>query len=234
MSLQLLWGIGTPPPQYLLRRRITTEGDIRITPDLDVRVAYKAPVAVLRARATMDADGRITMDGNTRVINSGVVGASYLASSNATTDGGEPFRFQYFTNPWQPSAQGGENVFAWAIVTISWSLAATIRVQPIVDGLTDDVVLENGDLVEVIRPVFNLAQQNAALQRVSQVFMVPLVRRITRAGVEVSRFYLRGERIQFLVESTGALGTGELLLEGIELEFEPVRKAIYAQAEATR
>jgi hypothetical protein len=267
MTLNLIWGIGSPPPYFLLRRRMTSEGDLRITTDLDVRIAYKAPVAVVLPRATMADDIRTTMGGDRRTLLSMAVGASYLVASDDTADGGEPFRFQYQTNPWQPSAQGGENVFAWAVITMSWSAGGTIRVQPIVDGAVADTIVssitttayerqtEAGDvrttmngsrriayavtsgsdtLVETIRPVFTLDQQGASLQRVSQTFMVPLVRRVTRDGAEISRYNLRGERIQFLIESTGVLGTGEIMLEGIELIFTPVRKAIYATAEATR
>lgn len=268
MSIRLLLGTGTPPATYLLRRRGTSEGDVRVTDDGAVRICYRAPVAVYANRVTVfDEDQRVTMAGDRRTVLYGLPGAGYYTASDVSSDGGEDFSFYCKTNPWQPDAQGGECVFAWAAITFSWSMAATVRIQPIVDGVEDDTILEsavltdylrfteNGDqrttmngyrrvayteasgvdaYVETIRPVFVLDQQGGTLQRKRAVFMVPLVRRMIRDGVELSRYYLRGQEIQFLVESVGVLGVGELILEGIELEFTPVRKAIYNQAEATR
>jgi hypothetical protein len=68
---------------------------------------------------------------------------------------------------------------------------------------------------------------------VSQVFPVPLVRRQMRNGIEIARWNLRGERLAVAIETTGPLGVGELMLEGIEVEFTPVRKATYAAVDAT-
>ena len=84
-----------------------------------------------------------------------------------------------------------------------------------------------------LTPTFQLAQQGGALQRVSQVFAVPLARVMMRDGAEVTRVYTRGQRLQLTIESTGPLGVGECMLEGIEVEFESVRKSIYATVDTS-
>jgi hypothetical protein len=157
----------------------------------------------------------------------------YFQTANVTSDGAETFAFFYETNPWQPSQQGGENVFAWAYVTLSWSLSAQVVLTPIVDGQSAAVVLADGSSLVNISSSFQLGQQGGTLQRISEVFPVPLVRRQMRSGAEVARWYLRGERLQIAIETTGPLGVGELMLEGIEVEYTPVRKAIYAPVSST-
>lgn len=205
MSQVPLWGTGIGPDAVLLTRRITSEGDLRVTDEGDVRVA--------------DFPSASTVP-------------QLFQTDNVTTDGGEPFGFLYRTNPFQPAeedgtVQGGEHEFKWVNLAIEWSMAATIRVTPIADGREADETLENDDLVQNIPSTFVLPQQTGTLQRKSAIFPIPILRRQMRDGVEINRFNLRGERIEFLLESTGALGTGELGVTGAELESEPVRKATY-------
>jgi hypothetical protein len=228
-----LWGTGIAPAANLLRRRITSAGDLRTTSDGFVRVCYIPSIQAIFNRVTSDGFRRVTSDGFVRVTVDGVQGPQYFQTANVTTDGGEIFECYYETNPWQPSAQGGENIFRWAFVTLSWSMAASIRLTPSIDGSGALVTLADGSRLELVPVVFNLPQQGGSLNRVSQVFPVPLVRRQVRAGIEVARWNLRGERLAVAIESTGPLGVGELMLEGIEVEFTPVRKAIYASVNAT-
>jgi hypothetical protein len=232
MSLLPLWGTGIAPAAGLLRRRITSDGFVRTTSTGLVRVASIPSAQVIFNRVTSIGDRRVTSDGSHRVTVDGIQGPQYFQTENVTSDGGEPFEFYYETNPWQPSQQGGENVFAWAYVTISWSMAAQIVLTPKVDGSTATITLADGSLLQPIASTFQLEQGDGNLQRVSRVFPVPLARRQIRNGIEVARWWLRGERIQVAIESTGPLGVGELMLEGIELEFSPVRKAQYAPVDA--
>lgn len=205
MSEIPVWGTGIGPGAILLVRRITSQGDLRVTSEGDVRVAQ---------------------------VQSTVLLPKLFQTDNVTTDGGEAFGFRYQTNPFQPAGpegqiQGGESTFKWAYFTFSWSMAAQIRVTPYADGSQEQVALNAEDTLEILPSTFNLNQQGGVLSRVSRVFPVPILQRIVRGGVDVNRFNLRGERIQFLIESLGDLGVGELMLEGIELESEPVRKASY-------
>ena len=226
MSVVQLWGTGIAPTP--LQRRITSAGDLRVDSEGNVRVASVAPAQVIFLRVTSQGDQRVTSEGDRRVTIDGITGPQYFETDNVPTDGGEPFELLFETAPWQPAAQGGENTFHWAYLTFSWSMAGTIQVTPVVDGSSAAVTLADGSVVSVVPSTFTLAQQTGNLNRVSQMFPVPLVRRIVRGGAEVARYSLRGERIAFLIESTGPLGVGELMLEGVEVESEAVRKAEYA------
>lgn len=162
-----------------------------------------------------------------------IVGAAapplFWQTADVSSDGGVSFGFTYENDPWQPSAQGGENVFAWLFVTLSWSMAATVRVSARVDGGRAAVALPDGSTLEFVDFTFVLPQQGGSLQRRSGVFPVPLVRKQVRNDVEVSRWNLRGERLSVIIESTGPLGVGELMLDGLEVEYEAIRKAIYEE-----
>ncbi len=228
MSLLPIWGTGIAPVSSSLRRRVTSEGDLRATTDGDIRVASIAPLRVEFIRITDGGFRRITSDGFVRITRDGLQGPQYFQTSQVTSDGGEPFGFTWSSGPWQPSAQGGENVFAWAWMTFSWSMGAAIRVTPIVDDETGDLDLPDGSVLQTVRSTFQLPQQGASLQRISQEFPVPLVRRVSKNGIEKARYYMRGQRLELLVESTGQLGAGELMLDGIQVDVQPVRRAKYA------
>lgn len=226
MSNQVIWGTSIAPASFSLRRRATSEGDLRVTSDGAVRVAYVAPPQIVFLRKTSAGDQRVTSDGARRVTIDGLAGPQYFVTADVTTDGGEPFEFTHTTNPWQPDAQGGEAVFKWAYVTLAWSMSATIRLSAIVDGNGEDIVFDNGDIGELVRSTFTLEQQGGSLQRKVAVFAVPLMYRIMRSGAEVSRMNLRGEQLQLVIESTGPLGVGELQLDGLQVDVKPVRKAL--------
>lgn len=231
MSQSQIWGTGIAPADFALRQRATSEGDLRVTSDGDVRVAFIQPAQIIFTRVTSEGDVRVTSAGDVRVTLQGVAGPQYFITSNVTADGGEEFDFRWVSNPYQPAGQGGENLFSWAFIAMSWSMAALMRVTPIVDGMTDDLELPNGRLVRTVRSTFLLDQQDGSLQRKTQVFAIPLVRRlVTGAGAGVTRFYMRGERLQLAIESTGPLGVGELMLEGMAVDATAVRKAAYPGA----
>ena len=226
MSNVLLFGtsLATAAPQQ--PRRITSEGDHRITSQGDFRAAMFVSADVIFHRLTSAGDRRLTSEGDVR-ITTGLEGPLYFQIDNVTSDGGLPFSLYHETNPWQPDAQGGESVFRWGFLSVSSSMSATIRVSPIVDGSADNITLPNGDVLELVRTTFTVPQVLGILERVSTVVPIPLVRRILRAGVEVGRFYLRGERLQLVIESIGALGVGEFMIDGLQVDVEPVRKAMY-------
>lgn len=190
------------------------------------------PFIVERPWLTADGDPWLTVQGDEWLaLVPDAVPPRYWQAAPITTDGGIPFDFRYRINPWQPSAQGGENVFARAHVAVSWSMAAVLRLTPTIDGSSAAVTLPDGSTLEMVPITFTLPQQSGSLQRQQEIFPVPLIRRQVRDGREISRWYLRGERLGFTVESTGPLGVGELMLEGIELETQPVRKADYAEVD---
>jgi hypothetical protein len=231
VSVVQLWGTGGSPT--VTRRRITSEGDIRVTSEGDVRIASAAPQNLIFLRKTSAGDQRVTSAGDRRITFDGVMGPQYFQTSPVTTDGGEVFGFRYETDPWQPGdpetgkVQGGEHEFREAFIALAWSMSGTIRVTPFTDGHQSPVTLADGSVLEIVPSTFVLPQQPGNLNRINGMFAIPVVRRKVMGGVEVARWYLRGERLQVLIESTEALGVGELMLEGIEVESAPVQKAEY-------
>ncbi len=232
MSNVVVWGTSIAPTSASLRRRITSAGDLRVTDDGSLRKAFVAPSQVIFLRKTAAADQRVTDDGSRRITIDGLMGPQYFQTDNVPSDGGEPFNFSHTTQPWQPDEQGGEALFRWAFVDFSWSMSGTIRIAPIVDGSSDDITLPNGDVLSMVRSTFVLPQAAGSLQRTVAMFPVPLVQRTLRAGVEVSRWYLSGQRLQLIVESTGPLGIGELMLEGLQVDTQPIRKRNYQSVQS--
>lgn len=159
---------------------------------------------------------------------SGAAPPKYWMTADVTVDGSFPFSIFYKSNPFQPSKQGGENLFTWLFLSLSWSMGGTIRVRSFCDGKRDTLELPDGSIVRYIDTTFQLPQAEGTLQRKSAVFPIPLLRLHESAdGEEIARYALRGERYQFLIDTPDPLGVGELLVDGAELEYEPLRKAEY-------
>ena len=232
MSNVVVWGTSIAPVSSALRRRITSAGDLRITDSGDLRKAFVPPSQVIFLRKTAAAEQRVTDGGDRRITIDGLMGPQYFQTDNVPSDGGEPFSFSHTTQPWQPDAQGGEALFRWAFIDVSWSMSGTIRISPIVDGSSDDLTAPNGDVLSMVRSTFVLPQAGGSLQRTVAMFPVPLVQRVLRAGVEINRAYLSGQRLQLIVESTGPLGVGELMLEGLQVDTQPIRKRTYQSVQS--
>ena len=227
MTTTLWWGTGISPGSSSLDIRVDSSGNIRVDDFGDVRVASVPGLQIINFRVDDSADFRVTDNGSNRITEDGLLGPAYYQTTTVTSDGGQPFAFQYTTNPFQPMSQGGEAEFVWAHLTFSWSMSATVQVTPLIDGSSASLTLPDGSVLAPLTATVQLPQQLGNLQRVSQVCSVPLVRSQVLAGVEVNRWALRGERLQLTVESTGPLGVGQLSLDGIEIEYAPVRKANY-------
>jgi len=232
MTQTVLWG-SSLVGGVVRRRRVTSDYHRRVTSDGSGRAAEVTAQDVLFYRKTSASNRRVTTLGDRRMLETGQIGPPYYATGNATTDGGEPFGFLFETDPWQPDDQAAEYIFAMAYITLSWSMAATVRIRPSVDGSEDDISLWEGATAEIVAPTFQLEQQAGAMERVSRVFPVPLVRSVQRNGEEIARLNLSGERLQVTIESTGPLGVGELMLEGVEVEFTPVRRSTYPTVSTT-
>jgi hypothetical protein len=114
-----------------------------------------------------------------------------------------------------PAGVDGESLFTALYLTVTWTATVTFRVTPIVDGVPYDGVDatdERKTLTVAARPT-----------RKTQTFVVPLSRRLVDprdSSVVMSRFYLRGGRFQMLIESIGALGEGDFILENAVVEVE--------------
>lgn len=188
------------------------------------------------------------------------------SSSSATSDDMTPIPFLCETAILAPAGLGGECLFAYAHITVSSSLSATLKVTPLIDGdaaasvqLASTVVVRAvtvpatrgtsavptlrsvtlpGSTIQVVTPIFALAQQTATLPgqvppRVTNTYAVPLLRKLVDyQGIEQSRFFCRGARLSLRIESVGALGAGELIIDGVDVEFEVLRKAKFLSVSA--
>jgi hypothetical protein len=229
-----LWGTGLSEPLQELDVRVTPEGDVRVTPEGDTRLAPVGLVVVTGTRVTPNGDTRVTPEGDTRIVDFGLSGPRFYQTADVTQDGPIPFGFSLITDPWQPDAQGGECVFWWAYCTVTHSASATLEVWGRVDGGPDSTAMPDGSTLRTLRTVFALPQQDGTLQRRTTVIAVPLARVVERNGREVARYALRGQRLQVVMQNLGPLGVGELILDGIEVEVQRVRKAAYPGQAVTR
>lgn len=153
----------------------------------------------------------------------------YWATADLSADGPTAFDVRYKSNPFQPDAQGGECLFKTLYLGLSWTMSGTIRITPIPDDNISDVTLGDGSTLALVRPTFVLPSSSTPIRA---IFPVPLVAVQMRGGVEISRYNLRGQRFSFQLENSGTLGTGILTVESAQLEYQSVRKAIYATVQA--
>lgn len=226
MSTRMLWGEGKLAGA--LQPWLTVDGAPWLTVD-DTPWSTTMFEQTLEPWLTVDGEPWFTVQlQQWLAITSGAAPPKYWMTADVSSDGGVPFGIVYKSNPYQPAKQGGENVFKWLYLALSWSMGGTIRVRALVDGARDDVALDDGSVIRFLDSTFQLPQQSGSLQRKSGIFAIPLVRALVDAdGVEQARFQLRGERFQFLIDTPDPLGVGELMVDGAQLDSDSVRKAIY-------
>lgn len=155
------------------------------------------------------------------------------AAAPIVTDGGVAWGVLARLHPIAPAGFGGECRFVALHLVVTHSLGAVLRVTPLVDadalrGSASSVSTPLGT-VSMVPVLVTLPQQGAPYTRITRTLTIPLLQRLTNdsSGVEETRQSPRGAQCAVLIESVGALGTGELFLDGAELEFEPVRKATF-------
>jgi hypothetical protein len=118
---------------------------------------------------------------------------------------------------WPAGAQG-EAIFTDCFLTLTWTTATTIRMTPILDGKPYDGT--NGTSDE--RFVFTLDAQTT---RKTQTFDLPLTVPLTDSldtTSEIGRLAMRGQRIAIRLEVVGYLGDGDLIFDGVWVEYNPV------------
>jgi hypothetical protein len=204
-----------------------------VTDQGDQIMFYKAPTKVTYYLVTDTGDFLVTDEGDNIVVIIGDAGPGYYKTADVTQDGDEGFNLLFQTNPWQPEAQGGECVFSWLFLSVSWSMAALLRVTPMVDGKPITETMDDGTIVRTIRSLITLDQQEGTLQRENQVFPIPIALEYEKDGTVFTRTAMRGQRFQMLVESIGNLGVGEIMITGAEVTYESVRKANYAEVDSS-
>ena len=226
MSRNVLWGECSLPGSL---QPILTVDQAPLLDVADVPITTLIPFVVFAPILDVNGVDILTVNAAPLLaIDQGAEPPSFWATADVASDGGVPFGFRYRAAAMQPAGQQGEMVFGWCTIMVTWAAAAVIRLTPFVDGIQDDITLADGSTLRLVPVTFVLDQQGGNLEPVSQVFMVPLVREQVRNGVPVARWSLRGQRLEFIIESTGQIGSGELNLVGKAIKADPVRKAIYA------
>lgn len=164
-------------------------------------------------------------EGRRVVFGEGRVNANprYWRTGPVTADDGTPFEVMATTEPWYVDGVGGETVFREVALQLSHTLGGDFRVTPYVNGSATPVS-GNGVSVEVVPFTFTLPQLAAGAELRRETVIVPLVRRLLVAGIENSRYYLRGQSLMLLVERVSTLGAGVLHLDGCRMYHEPTRR----------
>lgn len=146
----------------------------------------------------------------------------YWVSGESTADDGVPIGLRIECNALYPAGPGGEATFREAVLTIRHTAGGVLAFEPVVNDVHEPSVsaVVDGDtyVVEAVSLRTTLPQQAAGAEMRVATVKVPMVRRLLKNGVEWGRWYLRGERFAVRVVSIGALGTGEMVIDGAVLE----------------
>lgn len=134
-------------------------------------------------------------------------------------DDGIAFYVVGYSRVVSPAGSDGVAVFRSYLLSVTHTVATTLRVTPIVDGVAFDGT--NGTTDE--RFSITLVAQSRLK---TETFVIPLFRGLADTvdpSIQVGRFYMRGSRFQVKVESTAVLSDGtDLFFDDGTLEFEPV------------
>lgn len=139
-------------------------------------------------------------------VGSGEGGGIYLVDEGVD-DAGTAIALRAESNAIAPEGVGLDYIFDRVWFTITHAMAVTLRVTPVVDGVA------LGDAS------FDIVLGEQATETV-RVFERAIRRPFLRNEVEVYRFAPRGTWLSLRVESVGALGTGRLFFDEIELKYD--------------
>src|SRR5574341_267236 len=118
------------------------------------------------------------------------------------------------TVPVAPAGPGGEAIFSALYLVLTATMAVTIQVTPIVDG----VALEMQDITLSAQTERKTTHHELGLS-------IPLM----EGPTEMARFAPRGTWFQARIV-VPALAAGDLIIDGVSLEHEVVRESIAAEA----
>jgi hypothetical protein len=138
-------------------------------------------------------------------------GGGIYALNQGHKDGGADVNLRAVSNPIAPAGVDWDHSFNRVWITVTWSMSVTLLVTPIVDN------------VELADAAFSIVLAAGPTdQRRSQVFERPLYIPFKRAGLTKYRRILRGTWFALRVESDGGLGSGDVILDSVELDFDPL------------
>lgn len=148
-------------------------------------------------------------------------GVPLFLLSGGVDDAGVPFAV-YGLSQWLVPALGGSScAFYDVYITITWTMDVTLRFKPILDERADSEDWSGGTIDVVSTDVALVSAGDGA--RRTATYRIPLIRRVLNSdGVELTRNNLVGTRLRLELQSVGTLGSGELILDGAEVEYEEV------------
>lgn len=118
-----------------------------------------------------------------------------------------------------PAGVGGECLFTLLYLTLSWTMATSVKIVPVLDGVRFDGVSEDDESTTI-----TLA---ASTRRQTKRFEIFLGRNAKWPdGTVFGRRAMRG--VWFTYEITATAADGTLVCEGSELEVEVVRESATA------
>lgn len=134
------------------------------------------------------------------------------SDSAASTDGGQPIAARIEGVPLALAGPSGEFVVPLLHLTVSWTMAVSLLITPIVDGV---------EYPDVVPPIALAAKP--ALH--TETLEIPLTYQAQRADLSVwGKFALRGTWFALRIE-TDALAAGELIFEAPTIEYEVVQES---------
>ncbi len=128
------------------------------------------------------------------------------------------------TNPVAPVGAAGECIFKNVYITLTHSMAVTVRFVPIVDFVVlDGTGGQPDERLSIILP--DLTGPGRLTERFEMGLSLPF----PLTGAERIRNALRGAWFQLQAETVGSLAAGDLIFEQIELDYEVVRESLVAE-----
>jgi hypothetical protein len=140
-------------------------------------------------------------------------GNALLKADDGYQDAGNPIAVRLETAPVSPAGPGGEAIFTALFLTFTNTMAATVSVTPIVDG------------TELASQTITLP---ARTERTTTRHELGLSIPYTEGGQELLRTAPRGAWLQVRL-SVAAIGPGDLIFDGVSVEYEVVRESLLAQ-----
>ena len=154
------------------------------------------------------------------------LGNQLMLVDSGITDGGVRFEVSAVCDPITPDGEGGESVFVALWLTVTHTMAVTLRITPYVDGAAKPVTMW-----------ILGAPPGASGARIIETREIPIndvLYDSLDASVELARFAPRGRRVWLKVEClvtdpftstfVPGIGGGDLIFETVEVEFDKVQE----------
>lgn len=149
---------------------------------------------------------------------------SYWEASAIATDAGTDVVLTAKSATLYPAGRGGEALFRMAYLSVTHVASAVLRVTPVLEATLGVLSPATGTWTPLPQ-MLTLPQQLGEAR--TAVYPVPLVGTYARSGASLTRTSLRGVGLSLTIESVGPIGNGIVVVDAVEVEWEPLAKAQY-------